>query len=471
MTNLLPEYDDKWIKEYPQLDREYMETYPLTFGPLDTGPMLRQRDLHIYVHVPFCASNCSFCTFLHFNRTNANVATYVPLLLKEIDLWFSNTLFRNYRVRSMFFGGGTATSLSPAQIGTVLERIRSSIDVDKDVEISVESHPNSVNESHLAHLRSLGVTRMTFGIQSFNDEHLKNMQLTQTCERNQRILQATKRVGFPSVCMDLMFGLPGQRLSSLVRDLDEFFDQNLDGISCYRYAIDPENPMSDERKQFYLAAVPEEEEVNEMYAYLAERLTTGGYVQFAQPDFAKPGKTCVYTQAVWRAPQGEQLGIGVGALSYNVNNYSLVNTHNLQEYAEALTEGRLPILMGTPITPVELMRKYFVLGMKCIEIDTVKFEEIFGLPWQLLFYEPVRTLERLGLLEQDERFLRLTAKGKLYVDYVCKQFYSHRNRGKRQPDGLLFAQIKMDGRSNGSHTASTFISQQSIFACRPGGSL
>jgi coproporphyrinogen III oxidase-like Fe-S oxidoreductase len=156
----------------------------------------------------------------------------------------------------------------------------------------------------------------------------------------------------------------------------------------------------------------------------------------------------------------------VGALSYNVNNYSFVNTHDLQDYAAALAEDRLPLLLGTPIPPDELMRKYFVLGIKCIELDTLRFEELFGLPWQMLFYEPVRLLERLQMVAYDGRYLRLTEKGKLYVDYVCKQFYSYRNRGKHQPDGLLFSQMKMRKRQGELHTNSAFIPQDYIAAAR-----
>jgi oxygen-independent coproporphyrinogen-3 oxidase len=271
--------------------------------------------------------------------------------------------------------------------------------------------------------------------------------------------------------MDLMFALPGQRLLSLEKDLDAFFEHDLDGISCYRYVIDPENTLSPEKKQFFLASVPCEEEANDMYAYLVQRLIDGGLTQYTQPDFAKLDKVCVYTQAVWRAPQEEQLGLGVGALSYNINNYSFVNTHDLHDYAATLAMGRLPVLLGTPITPDELMRKYFVLGIKCIEVDTAKFEEKFGISWQILFHEPVRLLERLEMVTYDGRYLRLTGKGKLYVDYVCKQFYSYRNRGKHQPDGLLFAQMKMGLPRIDAQAGTAFIPQEYIGAARVGGEL
>ncbi|MFL6274597.1 MAG: coproporphyrinogen-III oxidase family protein [Blastocatellia bacterium] len=441
-------YSHDWIKEYPGVDREYMETYPVNFRHLDVESVFQKRNLHLYIHIPFCSINCSFCTFLHFDRTNASVDAYVPKLLKEIDLWFQRDLFRNYEVRSIFFGGGTATSLGAEQIGVVLDRIRASIDMSADTEITVEAHPNSVNEQYLAHLRTRGVNRVTFGIQSFNDRFLKTMELTQTSERNRNILKLSKRLGFESVCMDLMFALPGQTFKDLEEDLGAFNELDLSGISCYRYVIDPENKMPPDKQQGLLSIVPSEPEGNEMYACLVDRLNATGYVQYTQPDFAKPDKICRYTTAVWKAPQEEQLGLGAGALSYNINNYSLVNAHNLHEYAAYLDDNKLPILLGTPITPDELMRKYFVLGIKCLEVDTHRFEELFGLPYQMLFHEEVRKLQRLEMIVDDHGVLRLTAKGKIYVDYVCKQFYSYRNKGLFQPDGYTFAQMSIQPRTN-----------------------
>lgn len=439
--NALSEYSQTWVKEYPAVDREYMETYPLTFQRMNTGQIFAKRPLHLYLHIPFCASHCSFCTFLHFDRTNSRVSAYVPQLLREIELWLSHDLFRNYEVKSIFFGGGTATSLSADQIGSVLERLRALIGMSPSAEITVEAHPNTVNAAYLNRLREHGVNRMTYGIQSFNTGHLKTMELTQRGDRNRSILTTAKLAGFDSVCMDLMFALPGQDVESLARDVDTFFEQDLDGISCYRYVLDPENQLPEEKKALFLSMVPSEEQANDMYRYLVDRLTSSGLVQYTQPDFAKPDKICAYTRAVWKAPQEEQLGFGAGALSYNINNYSVVNTHDLEDYASMVCSGRLPILLGTHITPDEHMRKYFVLGIKCLEVDTRRFEEMYGIPWQLLFHEPVRKLERLGLATDEGRFIRLTEKGKLYVDYVCKQFYSHRNQGRHQPDGLLFAQV------------------------------
>jgi oxygen-independent coproporphyrinogen-3 oxidase len=436
-------YSHDWIKEYPEVDREYMETYPVNFRHLDVEPMLRKRNLHLYIHIPFCSVSCSFCTFLHFDRTNASVNAYVPKLLKEIDLWFQREMFRNYEVRSIFFGGGTATSLGAEQIGIALDRIRSSISLSADAEITVEAHPNSVNEQYLAHLRTRGVNRVTFGIQSFTDRFLKTMELTQTSVRNRNVLKLSKSLGFESVCMDLMFALPGETLSDLEADLDLFGELDLHGISCYRYVIDPENKMPQDKQQWLLSIVPSEPEGNEMYAHLVDRLSATGYLQYTQPDFAKPAKICRYTTSVWKAPQEEQLGLGAGALSYNINNYSLVNTHDLHEYAACLDNDKLPILLGTPITPDELMRKYFVLGIKCLEVDTRKFEELFGLPYQMLFHDEVRKLQRLEMIVDDQGVLRLTAKGKIYVDYVCKQFYSYRNQGLFQPDGYTFAQMSI----------------------------
>jgi oxygen-independent coproporphyrinogen-3 oxidase len=437
------QYSSDWIKEYPEVDREYMEAYPLHFRHLDVQPVFRKRRLHLYVHVPFCSTSCSFCTFLHFDRSTSKINAYVPALLKEINLWLGRDLFRNYEVASIFFGGGTATSLAAEQIGQVLGEIRRLVEVTPDAEVTVEAHPNTVNERYLATLRAAGVNRMTYGIQSFNDRHLKTMEIIQTSERNLRVLRQSRAAGFDSVCMDLMFALPGQNMEDLRRDLDTFFELDLDGISCYRYVIDPENHMPPEKKAALLAIAPAEEEANEMYYCLVEELTGTGIVQYTQPDFAKPDKVCRYTAAVWRAPQEEHLGLGVGALSYNINNYTFVNTHDLHEYAACLDAGRLPVLLGTEITPDELMRKYFVLGMKCLELNTAKFEELFGLPYQLLFREEVRKLERLGMVVEEGHFLRLTMKGKIYVDYVCKQFYSHRSKGLYQPDGYTFAKLRM----------------------------
>jgi len=363
-----------WDAKYPDIDREYITFYPCDNHYLSGDEILTEReeikkDINIYVHIPFCKYLCPFCFFNKYPFEANKSKKYIETLKRETHHYSKKPYLQSCRVISIYFGGGTPTTLSPSQILEILQYIKECFDVSENAEITIESTPFNINVEVAQKLVMGGINRISIGVQSFNGVFLQRLYLHHKGEYCKKIITAIKDLGI-KVGIDLMNRLPNQTLSDWQKDLSIALNLNVDTISCYSL----EFPPPAKEKVFANVSLPRLAEDIKMYYFVINYLKDNGYQQYTIADFCLPGRESSYVMNCWKAPQQEYLAFGAGAHSF-IGGCVFYNITSLKYYFEWIKKRQLPILFGKKITIEERMSRYFVLGVKAISVDLKKFEK------------------------------------------------------------------------------------------------
>ncbi|HEX6949637.1 MAG TPA: coproporphyrinogen-III oxidase family protein [Nitrospira sp.] len=419
--------------QFEERDPCYTWLFPLRLGPFDMlrawAPTSLPRltdNLTLYVHIPYCRFICSMCPFTHEPLMKRDLTSYVAALLEEIRIYSQHPSAKGRRVTTLYFGGGTASSLTPDQVAMILDAIRSGFSLEPSCEITLECHPRTVDRNYLAQVRSLGVGRVSFGIQSFQQRNIDLLKLHQKVEQSREILETAIDLGFQTVAMDLMYRYPDQRVEDLEAEIDTALAIGIHGISVY--SLDPVvRGMSSVASRQVPVAIEAD-----MYYYLHDRLHDAGFVHVAQPDYARISHENMQLRDLWGAPQAENLGFGAGAFSESFNGATWANLQNSNDYIEAVSRGELPVLMGQSHSWDDAAARYPALGVRCLSVPLQPFETSFGTSLRELYRLELEALERRGLTTFDEERLWVTRRGKFFIDNISKAFFNLANRGKPQ---------------------------------------
>ena len=429
--------ESEWLQKYPDVDREYVWSYPLIhenniFSPqsifeISDIPMA-SYDTVVYVHVPACLFRCPMCPFyveLINNRTELD--GYGDTIIKELMMYEKSPIISKLQVKSIYFGGGTASLLPAKDIGKIISKIRKVFSIKEEIEITVEGHPAVVDYNYLSEIRQYGVNRVSFGIQSFNDATLKSLGLRQTKEANISAIQNSKKVGFYTVATDMLYRTPNQTIDDLENQLKTFYNFGVNSISAYSLELSVrQGSLSKDQ--------PNEEIDKEMFYYINNFFNEKGWDHTAQPDYAQRSHVQKEILVTWKAPQGQTIGLGAGACS-SFNGVNYYNVHNMSEYHRVVNEGCLPVLTGQKYTIEDAMSRYAVLGARCFFLSYSEFKKVFGMEFEQAFSPVVDLLEFQGLVRRTIDGVEVTKKGKYYVDNISKSFYSIANRCHLQPWG------------------------------------
>lgn len=426
----------EWRAQYPCVDREYIWIYPLVrrefFDPLqvlgDAKTPLLSLDTVVYIHVPACFFHCPMCPFYkEMIHDREDLLGYADAVIRELELYADAPITKTLNLRAIYFGGGTATTLYPKDIGHIISRVLALIPSRGNVEITVEGHPNVVDYDYLSALVDQGVNRVSFGIQSFQEKTLKILGLHQTPERNRKSLRDAIKLGFNTVSMDLLYRVPNQTIRDVETQLDEAFGLGVNSLSAYSLELSV--------SQWKLRDLQSDETTDrEMFYRINEKLISRGWHHTAQPDYAAPGHINQEIITTWQAPQGQWFSLGAGAWS-TFNGAVYCSVHDIAEYQRVVGEGYLPVLTGQTFGLDDAMSRYAVLGTRCFDIPNEPFRTAFGNNLVDVFGSEIRQLEEHGLISINDGDITVTHKGKYYVDNISKTFYSIANECRIQPWG------------------------------------
>ena len=445
-------YDPGWLKPFPEVDREYVWTYPISLRAMTGAELCRpsvdlpsNNRLSIYVHIPYCQSECPFCAFLHV-AAKVDFTRYANCVAKEAGWYAHHPCSRNTTLSAIYFGGGTASLLRPAHIARILGAIREGYRTHPNLEVTVECHPDSIDSAYLSALPPLGVTRLSLGIQSFQPRFLRAIGRKQNVANATAILDQALQAEFRTVSIDLMYRLPKQTNTDVLNDLRCATRAGVQSISMY--SLEASDTLFESRGA---AAQPDEAAGRHAFESIRHYLCDAGYVHFAQPDYALPGHEQRYLTDLWCAPQAMNLGLGAGAMSGFFAGFTYCNLHDPDLYMQAVETNSLPILLGQRLDRRECLARYLVLGVRGLQVPLSPFEELFGVPASEPFRTAIEKLTSLGLVAVTDDRLALTSNGEYYVDTVSKHFYTERNHGKRQPWGCHFQHFRPTGLFSMSH--------------------
>lgn len=345
----------------------------------------------LYLHIPFCKQACSYCDFYFVTRQD-HKQYFIDALIKEI-LSRKDSVFAEETVQTIYFGGGTPSLLSPMQIGTILEAIDDTFKLDVQ-EVTLEMNPDDVSPNYLSELKSVGITRASMGVQSFDENLLRFMNRAHTKEEALACLEALSSSGLKSFTADLIYGNPNQTLEMLEKDISILLGFNPPHISAYSLTIEPKTRLG---KQLELERIvePDDELLASHFDLVEERLSEAGIKQYEVSNFARLGFEAVHNSNYWS--HKNYLGFGPGAHSFWWSKDKLSaerwnNKPDLKDYLEGNWESRNET---EQLSLKELAEERLMLGLR-----TVKGLELNELKSQ---YKFVFSEKQLGYLHQKEK--------------------------------------------------------------------
>lgn len=324
----------------------------------------------IYLHVPFCNSRCIYCGFCSTVSKGLR-QKYIPALKREISERgdFFSSLYESDRiVKTLYVGGGTPSILPPELLKEAVSAIRETFTIAEEIEFTVEVNPDDITEDYAGSLRKMGVNRVSMGVQSFKDSHLKWMRRrhdSQTAVNAYRIL---RKAGFDNISLDLIFGFPLMTVGDWEDNLDTIIELSPEHISAYQMGIDPDTPLERMEKSGEFS-LPSQEDSERMYKILQAKLKAAGYVQYEVSNFCKPGYHSRHNSSYWnRTPY---LGLGPGAHSF----IGMAREWNTSDIATWCDLSILPLREGETLSPVDVFNEILMLGLRTaagVSLDTLR---------------------------------------------------------------------------------------------------
>ena len=362
----------------------------------------------IYLHVPFCVKKCDYCDFISFPEKGM-AKGYFEALWQEIELCRAENRDREFN--TVFFGGGTPSMLPPYYITQTMERIRDSFNLTID-EATIECNPGTLDEEKLTAYKKAGFNRISIGVQSFDDRLLCSIGRIHTSSEAEEAVSLARAAGFDNINIDIMYGLPNQTEEDYITSIERAAGLGVEHISAYSLILEEGTRLYDRVKsgEIYL---PDEDAVYDMHRAGMERLSELGYTRYEISNYSKPGKQCLHNLNYWNV--GEYLGIGLNSSSALMEDGGLVRFRNadvISQYIDEINKGSLPRREIEHISDEDEMFEWAMLGLRKIEgVDRKAFVKRFGTDFADVFSQAVDTLEKMGWLEQDERYIRLTDRG------------------------------------------------------------
>ena len=412
---------------------------------------MENKELAIYIHIPFCQHKCDYCDFISFSNKQKFIKNYMEAVKKEIGNYFKDkTLLETYTVTTIYIGGGTPSYINSKYICEIMhvleENLKNNMVKMEDMEITIEVNPGTVNKEKLEQYRNAKINRISIGLQSTNNEMLKQIGRIHTYEQFLETYQMAKEVGFENINVDLMIGLPNQTIEDIKRSLQEIVQLNPTHISVYSLIIEEGTVIAQKIENHQLQEMDEELERN-MYWYVKNTLELNDYTHYEISNFAKEGKESKHNMNCWR--QKEYIGIGLAAHSY-LNYVRYTNTSEMEQYVTrmnnlngqivndilklsknkekaSLEEKEKNIETTYEIEEVQDVedrkKEYMLLGLRTIEgVSISKFKEKYIDNPIFLFRKELEKLVEEKLVAIDGDYIRLTNKGLDLANLVWEEF-------------------------------------------------
>jgi oxygen-independent coproporphyrinogen-3 oxidase len=382
----------------------------------------------VYVHVPFCERVCPYCDFAVVAARPLEGAVerrYLSALLRELDA--RRAAFAGRSLVSLYLGGGTPSLLSPGSVAELVAAVRAAFPPAGAVETTLETNPSTLERERLPRFREAGVSRLSVGVQSFDDAVLRRLGRAHRADEARRTLAACRAAGFDAVSLDLIFAAPGQSLEVFERDLEEAVRFAPEHVSTYELTIEPGTPFGRAAARGRLAPA-DEELVLSMQEAAESRLRCAGLHRYEISNHARPGFEAVHNRRYWeRRPV---LGIGVGAFSTDPPDAQApfgvrrANRRELAEYLRCIEEDRSPEAEPAERLDAATARgEAIFLGLRAGGVDAARFAGEFGQPPRGFYPDAIAALADAGLLaEETSGDLRLTPRGRQLADLVASHF-------------------------------------------------
>lgn len=369
----------------------------------------------IYIHIPFCFRKCPYCDFYSITDFSR-----IPAYLNALYLEMALTEKAPLRFDSLYIGGGTPSVLSPDQVSSLCGKAFSHFDFSDDVEITLETNPGTVDLNRFKAYRAAGVNRVTIGVQSFSNERLKFLGRIHTSNDAREAVEAAETAGFDNICLDLIYGIPGQTEAAWIRDLETALSYSPDHISCYMLTCEPGTPLDNDRLRGRFKPM-DDRTLGTFFRATGRFLTERGFDRYEISNFARcPSKQSRHNSKYWvSAPY---IGLGVSAHSF-MDPVRYWNHRSVEDYISDLANEKPPRAGNELLTLQQRIIEEVFLRLRTGQgIDMDAFDRKFGISFAGVFQNPITCLSDRGLLEVCGRQCRLNEEGMLFHDGVAAMF-------------------------------------------------
>lgn len=365
-----------------------------------------------YVHIPFCTQICYYCDFSKVFIKNQPVDAYLQALIRE---------FRSYDItelRTLYIGGGTPTSISAVQLDYLLTELSRDLNLNTLEEFTIEANPGDLTVDKIEVLQKSAVNRVSLGVQTFNDKHLKRIGRSHNEAQIYSTIDALKTAGFQNISIDLIYALPGQTMDDVRSNVAKALSLNIPHLSLYSLILEHHTVFMNKMRRGKLH-LPTEDLEAEMFEYIISEMERNGFEHYEISNFTKPGFESRHNLMYW--DNVEYYGVGAGASGY-LDGIRYRNRGPIQHYLKGVSEGNAR-LSEEVLSKNEMMEEELFLGLRKKEgVSIGKFEQKFGTSFEKRYGQIVQELQSDGLLKENNSFIQMTKKGLFLGDTVAEKF-------------------------------------------------
>jgi oxygen-independent coproporphyrinogen-3 oxidase len=420
-----------FVANYPPFSVWSPSHLPAIQHALDTKPA-DETPLGLYLHIPFCRKRCKFCYFRVYTDKNASeIEVYLSALSREIDLYADRDGLRGRQFEFVYFGGGTPSYLSNEQLKRLIERVNHRWRWDAAKEVTFECEPGTLKESKLKTIKEIGVTRLSLGVEHFDDEILSINGRAHKSPEIERAYRWARAVGFPQINIDLIAGMLGETEDKWKYAVERAIALDPDSVTIYQMEV-PYNTgiAKDAREHGGVSAVASWDQKRAWVNYAFRQFEQHGYVVSSAYTVVKPERHAgfVYRDSLWHG--ADLVGTGVASFGH----FQGVHYQNLdrwEDYIAKLDAGELPINRALPIDDHQRLIREMILQLKTGKIDAGYFRRKFGVEIAHEFGGAWASLIDEGFATVDGDAVQVTPRGLLQVDTLLPRFFEPEHRGIR----------------------------------------
>jgi oxygen-independent coproporphyrinogen-3 oxidase len=371
----------------------------------------------IYIHIPFCRKACFYCDF-HFSVSLGLQTDIVDAIVLEAKR--RKHFLGEEKVETVYFGGGTPSVLTISEWDQILGTLHEEFTIDKDAEITVECNPDDLTAEYLKMLKLIGVNRLSVGIQSFNEEHLKWMNRSHTAEQSLSCIQLASDIGFKDITIDLIYGLPQLDVAEWKQTVKSALALPINHLSAYSLTLEENTPYQKLVSQTKYKR-PDDDLASEHYDLLITEINEHGWEHYEVSNFCKAGNHSKHNTAYW---QGKKyLGLGPSAHSYDgASRYWNISSN--KEYLSLIASNNKTYEMEE-LTAVNRLNEYLLTGLRAkwgVDTDLLKKEHHYDI--EILYAEELNYWLSIGWIERSGTKISLTDKGLLFADFIASELFS-----------------------------------------------
>ena len=390
-------------------------------------------DLSLYFHLPFCDTLCYFCGCnMMVTRNYDKIDQYIDYIEKEI-LLLKQHINKDRKVIQLHWGGGTPTHLSPDQIRRLGSIIHENFDFKPGAEVGVEIDPRELTFDHMKALHDMGFNRCSMGVQDFDPVVQKTVNRIQPEDITRQVVNWSRELGFKSINLDLMYGLPFQKTSSFARTIDKVLSMDPDRFAVFNYAHLP--GMIKHQKLIKDEWIPPREEKLQLLKLSIDKLSDAGYTYIGMDHFAKPGDELTIAMengTLYRNFQGYSTHAGINLFAMGITSIAMLtdtymqNVKNLKDYYRIIDKKKLPIMRGIVLNSDDMIRREVITELMCnFRLKKGKVEKKYEIHFDTYFgnsLEQLGSLEEDGLIDLQPDQLTVTNAGRLLIRNIAMKF-------------------------------------------------